>query len=179
MALIFFEFVKPFGILGCNTLQRTATLWNTLEMPCCNALTHTATHSNTMQHTAIHCNTLQHTQNAAIRSATRCNKLQHSETHSKCCAATHCHTLQRTLTQCNTMQHTATHSKCYAATHYRTLQHIVKFSKYCTGTRCIRWSHMWSSNNAQLDVFCLASFLRKIQTHFKTHHGLEAHHIWF
>ena len=67
----------------CNTLQHTATQYNTRypfhrgqnQSRQLHAATHclqyTATHCNTLQHTATHCNTLQHT-------ATYCNTLQHS-----------------------------------------------------------------------------------------------------
>ena len=42
--------------------QRTATLWNTLNLTTthCNTLQKSATHCNTLQRTATHCNTLHH-----------------------------------------------------------------------------------------------------------------------
>ena len=65
----------------CNTLQCTATQYNTpctVICACCGnahltTLQLTASHCNSLQHTATHCNTLQLT-------ASHCNILQHSAT---------------------------------------------------------------------------------------------------
>ena len=116
--------------IHCNTLQHTATHYNTqchiylgvsdhtllsalqwkIPMHHCNALQHTAmtaTYCNKHEHTATHCNTLQHlplsTRSHSLVCSTRANlhaPLQHT--------ATHGNTLQHPATPCNTLQHSAT-----------------------------------------------------------------------
>jgi len=120
----------------CNTLQHTATHYNTH----CNAPFHT------LQHTAIHCNTLQLAEGGyncqvtvsaePIVCATHCSTLDHTATHCNThCNAhffTHCNTLQHTATHCNTLQLAEGGYNCQVtmsaepivcATHCSTLQH--------------------------------------------------------
>ena len=123
----------------CNTLQHTATHYNTL--PCsslslhqwhalCSAC-HLAQHCNTLQHTTTHRTTPHHTDVLfslllSAASASPCStscatqvlvreniKLQR--------AATHCSTLQHTAAHCSTLQHTTTH--CNTLRHTATAQH--------------------------------------------------------
>ena len=99
------------GVMHCNVLQHTATLYNALQ--------HTATYCNTLQYTAIHCNihyniiathtatklqiTYTHIQRStlSVKSVLHCNALQ--------CTATHCIALKRTALHCNTLQCNAAH----------------------------------------------------------------------
>jgi len=82
----------------CNTLQNTATHWNTLQHTTLSINSYQlvlTTHCNTLQHAAKSCNTLQHT-TLSINSyqlvlTTHCNTLQHT--------AKHCDTLQTLLSQ--------------------------------------------------------------------------------
>jgi len=104
----------------CNTLQHTATRYNTLQpllqltgsTRVATQLQHAATRRNTLQHTAIHCKVyyeqrlLQRTD--ATRVATHYNTLQHT--------VMRCNTLQHTPTHSNTLQHTPTHCSIHCDT---------------------------------------------------------------
>ena len=124
-------------LILCNTLQNTATLFDTLKhthlwdptvgshilgIPLsgfitdttwilCSTLQHTATHCKTLQHTATHCNILQHT-------AAHCSTLQHIATQTTLYSPweegmSKTVFYKITATHCNTLQHAATHCKTY------------------------------------------------------------------
>jgi len=101
---LLWENEKLHTVVHCNTLQYTATHYNTPatcflrgHVGCQLSLQHTAAHCNALQHTATHCST--HTAHTAGARWMPGRFLQHT--------ATHLRTLQHTATHCNTLQHTA------------------------------------------------------------------------
>jgi len=80
--------VRPtFQSAHCNTLQHTATHWNThasliyVWYDRHFKLQHTAIHCDTLQHIATHCNTHLYVIRSTLQPATHCNTLQHTATH--------------------------------------------------------------------------------------------------
>ena len=104
--------ILKYTALRCNTRQRTATHYTTLQHSVVQVFKglwqqKIATHGSTRQHIATHCNTLQHT-------ATHCNTPQHTATLGRASihrdmARANRNTLRHTATRCYTLQHTATH----------------------------------------------------------------------
>ena len=145
----------------CNTQQRTATHFNTLQH--CNTLQHTATrrlswgcYPNTLQHTATHCNALHYTatHNEGAGHLV-CATIEHTAAHSNTLRVLPSNTLQHTATHCNTqvitgllpsstLQHTATHSN--------TLQHAACL-RMCNHRRPFCHTHTRSMTQMRNEVY--------------------------
>jgi len=130
---------------NCNTLQRSATHYNTLSETNCNAVQHTL-----LQHTSSHWH------RALPRADQNCNTLQKS--------GKHCNTLS--ASHCNAVQHTALRSRSQRCS---VLQGVFQYVAITVGSsvtasvavarrtalQCFAVSHGWCRRGAPRVAVCI------------------------